>query len=107
MVKGSLLAFAAGWILWFWIDKNPALLGPLPYPSDGDILGNFQAAVNLLKETRIKAAFVYIWKAHYILLSLASGALIAMIGASISRALSRKRLLKLYVPDRKQREEQQ
>ena len=107
MLRGALLAFVAGWIIWLWIDKNPALLGQLPYPSDGDFLGNFQVTINLLKEARLKAAFIYIWKAHYIVLSLGVGLVIAMIGASFSRILSRNRLLKLYVPDRKQREDKQ
>ena len=101
MLRGTVLAFVAGWIIWFWLDKNPVALGPLPPPADGDFLRNFQVTIDLLKQARIKAAFIYVWKAHYIVLSLAAGLAIGMVFTSISRTLSRKMLLKLYLPDRK------
>jgi hypothetical protein len=105
MLRGALLAFVGGWIIWFWIDKSPAGLGPLAYPADGDFLYNFQVTIDLLKQARFKAAFVYAWKAHYLVLSLAIGAIVGMLLASISRSWSRKRLLKLYLPERKKRQE--
>ena len=100
MLRGALLTFVAGWIVWFWIDKQPATLGPLAYPADGGILYDFQVTIDLVKQARFKAAFVYAWKAHYLVLSLAIGALIGMVLAAFSRRLSRNRLLKLYLPQR-------
>lgn len=107
MLRGALLAFVAGWVLWLWLDKNPASLGPLPYPADGEFLRNFQVTIDLVKEARIKAAFVYIWKAHYIVLSIAVGLVLGMAFASVSRVLSRNRLLKLYLPEREKHKKQQ
>ena len=104
MLRGALLAFVGGWIIWFWIDKNPATLGPLGYPADGDLLYNFQVTVDLIKQTRFKAAFVYAWKAHYLILSLAAGALLGILFGAVSRRLSRNRLLKLYLPQKKSRQ---
>ena len=101
MFRGTLLAFVLGWVAWFWIDKNPAILGPLPYPGDGDVLHNFQLFIDLVKQARLKAAFVYIWKAHYLVLSLAFGLLLGLLASSLSSAWSRRRLIKLYLPDRK------
>ncbi len=101
MFRGTVLAFIGGWIIWFWLDKNPASLGPLPHPVDGDYLRNFQVTIDLLKQTRIKAAFVYVWKSHYFVLSLATGLAIGMVSAAISRRFARKKWLKLYFPDRK------
>lgn len=105
MFRGTLWAFILGWLLWFWIDKNPAALGPLPYPQDGDFQHNFQITVDLLRQARFKAAFIYVWKAHYLTLSLAFGLLLGMLGSSVARAWSRRRLIKLYVPDKKRVEE--
>ncbi len=103
MLRGTLLAFVGGWIIWFWIDKNPAVLGPLALPVDGDLLYNFQVTIDLIKQSRFKAAFVYAWKAHYLVLSLAIGAVSGMVLASVSRRLSRNRLLKLYLPEKRTR----
>ncbi|HFD78878.1 MAG TPA: hypothetical protein ENK05_00610 [Gammaproteobacteria bacterium] len=101
MIRGSILAFVAGWFLWFWIDKSPLALGPPPHPSGGGMLGDFQLAVDLLREGRVRAAYVYIWQAHYIVLSLGGGLLAALVTESLSRALARRRLRRLYIPDRK------
>jgi len=107
MFRGAIITFVCGWLAWFWIDKNPAALGPVPWPSEGEVLQNFQVAIDLVKEARFKAAFVYLWKAHFILLSLGFG---LVIGAGINaaaRGLSRKRLLRLYLPDRKKQQKQE
>lgn len=101
MFRGTLLAFILGWVVWLWLDKNPAVLGPMPYPRDGELLQNFQVFIDLVKQARFKAAFIYIWKAHFIVLSLAIGLVLGMIAASLSSAWSRRRLLKLYLPDKK------
>ncbi len=105
MFRGTLLAFVLGWGLWFWIDKNPASLGPVPYPRDGSLLQNFQVAIDLIKQVRFKAAFVYIWKAHYLVLSVAFGLLLGILGGFLSSAWSRRRLIRLYAPARKTSED--
>jgi hypothetical protein len=101
MLRGALVAFVCGWAIWFWIDKSPAALGPVPWPADGEYLQNFQTAFDLLKQARFKAAFVFLWKAHFIVLSLAAGLLIGAGFNAVSRRMSRNRLIKLYLPDRK------
>ena len=103
MLRGALIAFVAGWVLWFWLDKSPAVLGRLPHPEEGDYLRNFQVAIDLIKQGRVQAAFIYVWKAHYLVLSLGVGLVLAMGFASVSRVLSRNRLLKLYLPARESR----
>ena len=104
MLRATVFAFIAGWIAWFWLDKNPATLGPLPQPVDGDYLRNFQVSINLLKQGRFQAAFIYVWKAHYIVLSIAAGLALAMLFAPVSRSLARRKWLKLYLPGRKNTE---
>jgi hypothetical protein len=103
MLRGALIAFVAGWVLWFWLDKSPAVLGRLPHPEEGDYLRNFQVTIDLVKQGRVQAAFIYIWKAHYLVLSLGVGLVLGMGFASLSRAISRNRLLKLYLPARESR----
>ncbi len=104
MLRGTALAFVAGWLLWFWLDKNPATLGPLPPPANDDYIRNFQIAIDLVKQARLKAAYVYIWKAHYIVLSLAVGLAIGGLLGALSRSLSRKKFRKFYLPERKEKE---
>ena len=105
MFRGTLLAFILGWGIWLWIDKNPATLGALPYPRDGEFLQNFQVTIDLVKQVRFKAAFIYIWKAHYLVLSLAFGLLLGILGNTLVSTWSRRRLIKLYVPDKKKAED--
>lgn len=104
MLRGALLVFVCGWVIWFWIDKNPAVLGPVPWPADGGYAQNFQTAFDLVRQARFKAAFVYLWKAHFIVLSLGVGLVIGMGLNAVSRTLSRNRLIKLYLPDRRTRD---
>ena len=104
MLRGALLVFVIGWVIWFWIDKNPAVIGPIPMPADGDYLQNFQVAIDLVKQSRFKAAFLYIWKAHFIVLSVGIGVLIGMGLNAVARRLSRNRLIRLYLPDRKKQQ---
>ena len=104
MLRGTALAFVAGWLLWFWLDKNPATLGPLPPPANDDYIRNFQITIDLVKHARIRAAYVYIWKAHYIVLSLAAGLAIGAVLGALSRSLSRQKFRKLYLPERKNKD---
>lgn len=101
MLRGFVIAFVAGWLAWFWLDKSPQALGPLPPPMQEQLGANFQMAVDLVKAGRYTAAFVYLWKAHYLVLSLAAGLVLAMLGGSLSRLLARRRFTRLYIPARK------
>lgn len=100
MLRSSLLVFIAGWITWFWIDKPRA--GPFRIPPPADSLGeNFQRAFDILKAGQPELAFVYIWNAHYLILSLLGGALAAMTYSSLSGYLSRRRMRKRLWPARR------
>lgn len=103
MLKGFLIAFILGWLLWFWIDKTPYSYGRLPQPTEGEYIANFQTAIDLVRTGRYPAAFVFIWKAHYIVLSAGLGLVLAMVSNAVGRAIGRRRLSKLYAPDRKDR----
>jgi len=105
MFRAIVIAFIAGWALWFWIDKSPQSLGPLPPPQQEQLSANFQIAVDLVKARRYTAAYVYLWKAHYLVLSGAAGLLLAMIGGALSRLLGRRRFARLYTPARRRRSE--
>ncbi len=100
MFKAVVIVFLLGWSVWFLIDKSPAGIGRLPEPQD-DILENFQTAFNILKAGYLKPAYTFIWHAHYLLLSVLGGLLASMAWQSISSALARKRLRKLYIPERR------
>jgi hypothetical protein len=100
MFRGVILVFLLGWVIWFWLDKSPVMMESLPRPQD-DVLANFQIAFNILKEGHLHPAFIFIWRSHYILLSLLGGLLVSMGWQSIAAALSRRRLRKLYIPKRK------
>ena len=101
MLRGAVLAFITGWLLWFWLDKNPTLLGPLPPPAQDNYIQNFQIAIDLVKQARYKAAYVFIWKAHYIVLSLAAGLAIGALLGALSRGRFRRKFRRLYLPNRK------
>ena len=105
MFRAIVIAFIAGWALWFWIDKSPQSLGPLPPPQQEQLGANFQIAVDLIKAQRYTAAYVYLWKAHYLILAVAAGLVVSMIGGSLTRLLGRRRFARLYTPVRKRRSE--
>jgi hypothetical protein len=89
MFRATVLVFLAGWIVWFWLDKPP-----LPHPiQDGDnqMLANFQFAFSLLKAGHLSAAYAFIWRAHYLLLSVLGGLLLAMAGSGVSGVFARRR----------------
>ena len=97
MLRSSVLVFIAGWIAWFWIDKPR--VGPLRLPPPGDsLVDNFQRAFDILKAGQVELAFAYIWNAHYLILSLLGGAVVAMAYHSLSGHLSRRRMRKHLVP---------
>ena len=70
-------------------------------PSGDSMVENFQRAFDILKEGYLDLAFVYIWNAHYLLLSLLGGAVIAVVYGSVSDHFSRRRMRKLMVPERR------
>ena len=97
MLRSTFFAFLIGWFVWFWIDKPPPAQLKLPPVSDS-LVENFQTAFNLLKAGYLDVAFVYIWGAHYLILSLLGGALLVVVYGAVSGYLSRKRLRKHFLP---------
>jgi hypothetical protein len=100
MLRSSLLVFIAGWAVWFWIDKPRAGPFQLPPPADS-LVENFQRAFDILKTGHVELAFVYIWNAHYLVLSLLGGAVVTIAYSSLAGHLSRQRLRKRMVPEKR------
>jgi hypothetical protein len=103
MFRAIVIVFLLGWSGWFLVDKSPSSMGRLPEPQE-DILQNFQTAFDMLKAGYLIPAWVFIWHAHYLLLSIVGGLLLSMGWDSITGMLSRKRLRKLYIPQRRNNE---
>ena len=106
MLRSSFVVFIVGWIAWFALDKPAPGYGPFPRASE-NLLDNFQLAFNMLKAGQWEYAFVFIWHAHYIVLSLLAGALLAMLFASASEHLGRRRTRKHVLPGRVESHERQ
>ena len=97
MLRNAFIVFLLGWTLWFWIDKPPPDQQRLPEVSDS-LVENFQVAFNMLKAGYPKVAYVYIWNAHYLLLSILIGLLLALITGVVSDVLGRRRMRRLVLP---------
>ena len=97
MLRSAFIVFVAGWLLWFSIDKPPVGQLGLPQASES-VTENFQRAFNMLKAGHPDVAFVYIWDAHYILLSLLGGMLVAVVYGSVSDYLGRRRMRRHFRP---------
>jgi len=97
MLRSAFVVFLLGWVVWFSIDKPPPGQLQLPPVSDS-LTENFQVAFDLLKAGYLDVSFVYIWKAHYLLLSLLGGALTAVLYGVISDYLSRRRMRRNFMP---------
>jgi hypothetical protein len=97
MLRSAFLVFIAGWVIWYWIDKPPAGQSRMPQASDS-LVENFQRSFDILKAGHLDMAFLYIWNAHYLILSLLGGALVAVVYNGLSDYLSRKRMRKHFVP---------
>lgn len=97
MLRSAFIVFVAGWLVWFAIDKPPVGQLGLPQASDS-IAENFQRAFNMLKAGHPEVAYVYLWDAHYILLSLIGGILVAVVYGSVSDALGRRRMRRHFQP---------
>jgi hypothetical protein len=79
------------------LDKPGPVQFSFPERSD-ELLGNFQYAFDMLKAGYAEFAFIFIWKQHYIVLSLLGGALFAMLAGSVRDYLGRRRMRKLVLP---------
>jgi hypothetical protein len=97
MLRNAFIIFLLGWMTWFWVDKPPAEQQRLPEVSDS-LVEDFQVAFNIVKAGYPEVAFVYIWKAHYLLLSLLGGVLLAVITGVVSDVLSRRRMRRRIMP---------
>ena len=97
MITSIFLVFAGGWLLWFWIDKPPVSYLGLP-PAGDSMVQNFQRAIDLLKAGHPDMAYVYIWHAHYLVISAAVGVLLAIVFRALSDQLSRRSRRKRYFP---------
>ena len=101
MLNHSIFMFIAGWVLWFAIDKHPAALGGIVPAAPGDLLDNFQLAFDMLKAGYLKVSFVFLWKAHYIVLSLIAGLASSMMFQAVSNLLRRRRLREVMWPGKR------
>jgi len=97
MLKSSFLVFIVGWITWFWIDNPGVRQFQMPPVSDS-MLDNFRTAFAMLKAGYIDPAFLFLWQAHYLVLSLLLGALLAVAYNSITDYLGRKRMRRHFLP---------
>ena len=98
MFKTSIIVFLIVWALWFLIDKHPSSLGVvLPDKSDA-LLDNFQLAFDLLSAGFLRASFVFIWKAHYIVLTIIFALVISVVYGSISNVYRRRNLRQIMSP---------
>lgn len=97
MLRSTFVVFIAGWITWFWIDKPDARQFRMP-DSGGNMLGNFQTAFDMLKAGYFDMSFVYIWNAHYLVLSLLGGALLTLVYDSLANYLGRRRMRRHFLP---------
>lgn len=101
MLRSTFLVFIAGWITWFWIDKPKVRQFHMPEAGDS-MLGNFQTAFDMLKAGYPDMSFVYLWKAHYLVLSLLGGALLAVVYGAIADHLGRRRMRRHFLPPGRQ-----
>jgi len=97
MFTGIFLVFIGGWLTWFWIDKPPAGQFRLPPPGDS-LVEDFQRSIDLLKAGHPDMAYLYIWHAHYLILSVVLGILTAVVFRTIADHLSRKSRRRHYFP---------
>jgi hypothetical protein len=97
MLRSAFIVFIVGWVIWFAIDKPPLGRPGLPQPGDS-IAGNFQRAFDMLKSGHPDVAYVYLWDAHYLLLSVLGGILVAVLYGSVSDFLGRRRMRRHFQP---------
>ena len=98
MFNFSIIIFVIGWVLWFVIDKHPASLGVIVPEELDTLLANFQLAFDMFIAGYLRAAFVFIWKAHYIVLSIITALLISAVREATSNVLRRRHLRQVIWP---------
>ena len=98
MFNFSVIIFVIGWVLWFFIDKHPASLGVVVPEELDTVLGNFQLAFDILSAGYLRASFVFLWKAHYIVFSVITALLLSALHGGISNFLRRRHLRQLMWP---------
>ena len=97
MLRSAFLVFLAGWAVRFLIDKPPAGQLGLPEVSD-NMLENFQRSFDMLKACHLDMAYVFIWDAHYLVLSLLGGLLAGLLFGMVSDHLGRRRMRRHFLP---------
>ena len=100
MFNFSIIVFVIGWILWFIIDKHPASLGVIVPEELDTMLANFQLAFDMFTAGYLRAAFVFIWKAHYIVISIITALLISALREATSNVLRRRHLRQVMWPEK-------
>jgi hypothetical protein len=98
MFNHTIFMFIAGWALWFSIDKHPMSLGVMLPGELDSMIDNFQLAFDMMSDGFIKASYVFIWKSHFIIVSIIAGLLSTAIFQSISNILRRRRLRQVMLP---------
>jgi hypothetical protein len=98
MFNFSIIIFITGWVLWFFIDKHPASLGVIVPAESDTMLANFQLAFDMLTAGYLRASYVFIWKAHYIVLSIIAALLISAVREATSNILRRRHLRQVMWP---------
>jgi hypothetical protein len=98
MFNFSIIIFVIGWVLWFLIDKNPASLGAVVPEEMDSLLDNFQLAFDMLTAGYLRASYVFIWKAHYLVLSVIAALLFSAIYEAASNVLRRRHLRQVMWP---------
>ncbi|HHJ35075.1 MAG TPA: hypothetical protein ENJ87_04855 [Gammaproteobacteria bacterium] len=98
MLNFSIINFIVGWVLWFLIDKHPASLGTVIPEAHDTMLANFQLAFDMLAAGYLRASYVFIWKAHYIVLSIIFALLLSSIYQAVSNVMRRHHLRQLMWP---------
>ena len=97
MLRSAFVVFLVGWTLRFLIDKPPAGQLGLPEASDS-MLDNFQQSFDMLKAGHLDMAYVFIWDAHYLVLSLLGGVLLGLLFGMVSDQLGRRRMRRNFLP---------
>ena len=105
MFNFSIIVFVIGWILWFLIDKHPASLGVVVPGELDTLLDNFQLAFDMLADGFLRASYVFIWKAHYFVLSIITALLLSAIHGGFSNVLRRRNLRQLMWPNKSNSEQ--
>ncbi len=96
MLRNSFIAFICGWVIWFWIDKPRTGLQQF-LQTDDSMLVNFQRSFDLLKSGYFAQSYIYIWNAHYIVLSVIFGTILSALYGFISDYLRRKRVRNSFI----------